>query len=250
MVLKESSFTLAFVGLVHILSIGFSTQLESPSMSEVDATFTDSLSENSDAPEETPGAFARISTHITAMANYGNEKHPTTKEYSDEILKAISTDIADLGNEKVASAATTMLAMAFSYGLVSTSANPSSLTGGDAEKIASALAQYVIPAVINNRLVEEYNEHVAAGKSPVEAMGLAMEYYNTQKKPQPDFDFTPVPTLYPTRGFYVAACLFRRNNKDYFSKISKWASGPIAVIPIPERSSTGLVKKLYDYLAE
>lgn len=104
--------------------------------------------------------------------NRANTKESTTESSED-------FDNYEEAQKKVASAATTLLAMALTHGLVPTSTKPSglvreNLVSADEFKIGDTLLTYVVPGV-NFRLAKEFKALVAAGRNPVQAMNLAME---------------------------------------------------------------------------
>lgn len=126
------------------------------------------------------------------------------------ISKVVTSVIADAGREKVASAATTIVAMALANGLITTPTRIESLVSADANQIAAILSKHVAPET-NSRLATKYKEHVAAGKNPVEALGLAMENFRKDK-----VSVDSVAKLFQTNQEFCA------NEHD---PSSKWARG-------------------------
>lgn len=90
------------------------------------------------------------------------------------------TQAIDAERDKITSAATIMLAIVLSNGLVEPSdcealrSVENGLANADASTIATILAKYVVP-VFDKDLVAQYQTHLKSGYSPVKSMGFALE---------------------------------------------------------------------------
>lgn len=169
MVWFNFSHTLIFVLLIRTSTCSspnncLFSHLRSKVLSHLPNAVTHSQNEN----REVNTSFGRLVALITENAS--------KNRFVPNVVKAISHDPE---REKFGSAATIMLAMVLSNGLVEPSDCEAlrSVENGlanDGNTIATILAKYVVP-VFNKDLIQQYQRRIKSGYGPVQSLRSAME---------------------------------------------------------------------------
>lgn len=131
-----------------------------------------------DTPEFRTTDFARLVSLVRTNGRF-SARHVNAHKIHKAVVAA-ATDVA--GREKIASAATTLLALALTNGMLSSTQSQSTLTNSlTSDAIATTLSRWLLP--LDKALVQEYKRHVKTGEKPVAAMGAAMELIGADRQP-------------------------------------------------------------------